>query len=336
MRIGINHQILPQTDEIFYAQFWNAIIPWVGLIRLDAHMDAYAWRVDPYTTYADGSRPMDTFLRIGYACKKAKIVVDFIRESASSSPNWRALGGDWSSFDSPNTWRQHQLPKEAWQKNNHWLNAAAKALSNTGATCRWQNSNEQFYRNKDRYAYERIKSIYAQPTYAKKWTSPTLWGPRPQLMKSLEEWLVLAKYEPAMGKAEYISVNVYPDWTPGITIDTPSNVRRQVENLILVDNWAKTNNKTIVVSEFGFAKNQIPEGEARRVQETAFVYQCGKLLNTINTMSLYWDAGDYYISPSGLSQLGTMVKMEPDDTAVEYVRVIQKQLIGSDESILVK
>lgn len=334
MRIGINHQILPETNEDFYAKFWGAISSWVGLIRLDTHMDAWAWRVDPYTTYPDGSRPMNNFLRMGYACKKAKIVIDFIRYGEASSPNWRALGGDWSSFDSSDGWG-HKIPKVAWQKHNHWINAAAKALVNTGATCRWQNSNEQFYRHKDQYAYEYIKSIYAQPSYSKKWTSPTLWGPRPQLMKSLDEWLTLVKYEPIMSKAEYVSANVYPDWAPGITIDTPSNVRRQVENLILVDNWAKINKKTIVVSEFGFAKNQVPEGDTRRIQETAFVYQCGKLLSSINTMSLYWDDGAYYISPEGLSQLGVLAKMEPSDKHIEYVRELQKQFFGSDASVLV-
>ena len=315
--------LLPEADLAFYDQWWNAIKPWAKIVRVDTHMDAYAWRKDIYTVFADGTRPIDNFIRLANKCVQDKIDIDFIRDGVPlyTSPHWNTVG-DWSSCLPPNTWREAKLPKEVWTAVNTWINGAAKVLSDSGRMVRWQPNNEQFFREKDRHAYARLRNIYVQPSYGRRWTSPVLWGKRPQLIESLRDWEALYTYDEGVSRASYLAVNIYPDWLEGVTVDTASNLRRQVENLVLVSDWAAERGLQLIVPEFGFHWNQIPEGEAKRVEMTAFVIQCMRVLS-IDSATLYWDTGNYNITPAGLTSLGLQIAAPPTAEHYAYVESIR-------------
>lgn len=329
MKIGINHQVLPNVQPDFYSKYWDSIKTWAQCIRVDTHMDAYAWRVDPNVTYSDGFSPKVVFRDLALRAKEANISIDLIRDGFPSSPDWRAMGGDWSSFDAPNTWREWQLPKEVWSATNKWITTMAKTMADTKVSIRWQGSNEQFYRGKDQWAYERLKNIYSQATYSKPWLGPTIWGPRPQLIQSLDEWLVWKKFDKAFAKPSIVSVNVYPDWTPGVTIDTASNLKRQVENLILVSDWAVKNNQTLTISEFGFAENQVPEGEAKRAEVTAFVFKCMEFLPKIERAFLYWSESQYTFSNETLASMGSLIQNTSAQAAQNYINSLRTNSVES-------
>lgn len=324
-RIGINHQIIPASDPGFYEKWWSAIAPWAKLVRVDPHMDAYAWHNDPFHVYSNGQKAMDPFIALGDRCAAAKIGIDFIRDGfpSATSHYWTDLGGDWSSFAPPNTWRQYQLPKEVWPDVNKWITQAAKALNRTTIKVRWQGPNEQFYRGHDQQAYQRMKSVYGAAAYGRPWTSPALWGPRPQLMRSLEEWETMRKYDSALSRPTILAANVYPDWTPGVTIDEATNIKRLVENLILVNDLADARGLTLVIPEFGFAKNQMPD-VTRRINALAFVVGVMNQLPRIEAATLYWDAGDYYLSPEDLTAFGEAMKTVSVSQVSAYIADVRK------------
>lgn len=288
MKHGINHKLLERSDPAFYAAWFQSISGWASLIRLDSHMDAFAWRVDPNHVYGEGiDHAMLPFEEIGARYKAAGIAVDFIRDGHPNSPDWKALGGDWSSFDPPNTWREQRVPKTAWGKVNTWLTAAAKTLKGTGVICRWQGPNERFDRGDDLHAYDRMKSVYGGASYSRPWTSPAMWGPRSQLMRQLAAWHTMRRYDRALAKPSFLSVNVYPDWQEGRMQTPEENIDRQVENLVLVNDFAERHGYTVTISEFGFASNQM-RSNAERVRANALVARCMTLLPRIESACLYW------------------------------------------------
>jgi len=327
MKIGINHMLLPEADPVFYEQWWDSIKSWAKLIRVDTHMDAYAWRKDIFTVFSDGTSPIDKFMSLANRCTSDKIDIDFIRDGTppATSSHWNTVG-DWSSCLPPNTWREAKVPREAWASVNTWINNAAKILSQSGRMVRWQPNNEQFFRAKDQHTYARLRNIYIQPSYGHRWTSPVLWGKRDQLLQSIAEWETLHHYDAGVSRASYLAVNIYPDWTPGVTVDTASNVKRQVENLILVSDWASAQGYQLIIPEFGFHVNQVPEGEAKRVELTAFVIQCMKTL-PIDSATLYWDSGDYNISNAGLAALAPQIASAPSAEHYAYVANLREQIV---------
>lgn len=332
MKIGINHQIIRGTkpEEVArYDAWWEAVSPWVDLIRCDTHMGAYAWRVDPKHVYSNGDDAMKPWRELGVRANIAGVEIDLIRDGFPTSPEWKAIGGDWSTFDEPNTWREWCVPSVAWSKVNAWVNAVAKALIAAGASTRWQGPNECFDRGHDRHSFKRMLNIYAQSSYSRKWTGPALWGDgklgfgRENLLRQLGEWETMRKYGEKLDKAEFVAINVYPDYKAGVTVDVASNLKRQVENLVIVDEWASKRGLKVVIPEFGFAKIQTTN-EAERVALTAFVFDCAALLPSIDTLTLYWDSGDYFISNEGLKEIGRKIGTSPD--AAEYVKAIQDSL----------
>ena len=293
-------------------------------------MDAYAWRVSPEAVYkSDGkhSYAMDPFLKMAERFKRTH--VDFIREGFPNSPEWRALGGNWSSFDSGN-WRMYQVPPEAWTALSAWLNAACVALG-TVNSIRWQGPNEQFGRGFDRHAYARCRNVYIQPSFSRRWTSPALWGWRGQLVSQIKDWMTLRWYDNGVSRASSLCANVYADWTPGVTINTASNVKRIVENLVIVNDLASSYGVTVTISEFGFDKNQVPEGDAERVRLTRYVMQCMGLLSNIDYAYLYWDSGIFGIDNDLLATLGDGPVASADEVEF-YVESIRQGLAKEAET----
>lgn len=327
MKVGINHQILPGADRSYYDAWWAAVSPWVDVIRCDTMMSAYAWAVDPKHVYSNNQGDaMKPWRELGVRANIAGVQIDLIRDGFPSSEKWRALGGDWSSFDPPNTWREWCVPKVAWTKVNAWVNEVAKTLRAQGAACRWQGPNESFDRGHDTHSFERTLNVYAQPSYGCTWTGPALWGPRVQLLRQLDEWWTLRKYNAPLSKASKLAVNIYPDYVPGVTVDTESNLRRLIENFVLVDRWASQRGVKVVVPEFGFAHNQV-DTAALRVDLTAFALDCAAHLPSFDTLTLYWaQENDYGIEPAELARLGSLIGTQSDE-ALKYVQDIHARLL---------
>jgi hypothetical protein len=304
-KLGINHQILEVSDPVLYAQWWEAVSSWAQIIRVDAHMDALAWRVDPLTVYDNGFRPMDTFRALASRCAQKHIDIDFIRDGDPSSPNWQALGGDWSSYLTLNTWCQHRLSTEVWYSTNLWVNEAAKCLLGTQFKTRWQGPNESLDRGKDQWAYARMRNVYQTPLYARTWTSPALWGTTGQLMAELSTWMTMSTYDQALSawSSGLIAVNLYPDFQTQSADETKAGY---IQKLRLVADWARANGKRLVISEWGYAQYNIYDVNTRLQATKEFMRE---LLATdvVDSATLYWDTGQFHFSPDQLSQLRAAV-----------------------------
>lgn len=305
MLYGINHQIIPRADLDAWYRFLGAIKGWVNLIRLDTHMDAYAWRV-PYTADLLNSAAL-----IGRETLNRNIQIDYIRDGFPKSLDWQALGGDWSSLTADGDWRNDVLPKVVWGKTNAWISAFAQALKFANPNIRWQGPNEQFNRGKDVHSFERMVNVYGQASYGKKWTSPALWGSQYALPQVVEEFFTLKKFVRQLSKVEYLAVNVYPDYESGVTTRIGHNVTRMWQNLVAVVG-ASRGRLPIDVTEFGFDIAQAGMDAELQVLLDAFAYEMGEILN-LHSMSLFWThaPGPYHISEEHLDWLGRIVKARP-------------------------
>jgi hypothetical protein len=324
MKLGINHQIL--ISDAQYADWWNGVKTWAESIRLDTHMGAYAWRVSPAEVYSTGFTPSSVFVDIARRCQEAGISIQLIREGFPPySPHWMALGGDWSTLNDGN-WRNDVTPKAAWSKINAWTSYMAKQMTTVkGVKLRWQGPNEQFGRGKDHWAYERARNVYTSSSYSREWTSPTFFGPRPQLLEQLSSWEVMRRYDPAFAKAKYLSVNLYADWTPGVTINEHSNLVRILENVHLVAEHAAATNQIVVVSEFGFGDIQVPD-LSKRLRYLATVAKYMRIKN-FESAHLYWSMVDeYYLSNEALSEFGRLAKEPPTPEELKLYAEIEAGL----------
>lgn len=319
MRLGINHQITPANAS--WSGYFASFAKWVDLIRLYNHIDAYGWRVDPDTTYSDGTKAYDGLMQVAQACLDAGIAIDYIRDGAprGDSSHWQALGGDWGS--TTGNWRNDVVPKEAWGEVNAWISFMAKKLTTLkGLKLRWHGPNEQFDRGKDQWAYERAKSVYGTASYSRPWCSPALYGKREDLITQIHAWFSMMKYDKAFVKpatSKIICVNIYADWTEGVTIDDDTNLSRMLENIVIVRSLIPRD-YTVVVSEFGFENVQINDVR-KRVRYLATAAKLMKLLE-FESACLYWDQGSYYINPGFLEGFKTIVNSEVSDD--EWVFII--------------
>jgi hypothetical protein len=70
---------------------------------------------------------------------------------------------------------------------------------------------------------------------------------------------------------------------------------------------AERYNLDLIISEWGFANNQVPEGETKRIEMIETVMSVMDAMPRIKAATLFWsqDTGPngYYISPAGLASI---------------------------------